>query len=372
MANERLPLILFTKGGGASEPERWVGGACRANTLDLVARAASLPEIGPIVLVTAPDDWEVPLSGLPVELVVDEPGLPFHFGRRLRDVVARFGLTRFLYMGGGAGPLLGAQEMGQVARRALAMERGVLANNLYSADWVAVSPASALDAIELPETDNDLAWRLAAAGLPAEGLPPGAATRLDIDTPNDLLIASLHPACGPALRDYVNGLPLDRERVSRILAELANPRGQVLAYGRVSSATWAALERLPCQTRIFSEERGMRASGRQARGQVHAWLGAYLAAVGPAEFFRTLARSCTAALVDTRVLFAHLGLHPSAADRFYSDLLLPGQVSDPHVCALTEAALAAPVPLMLGGQGLVSGDLLALAEVAKRPAPSQA
>ncbi len=367
-ADDTLPLIIFVGGSGPSEPERWVAGACRANALDLVARAAAVPAIGPIVLVTAHDDWGDSLAGLPVHLLTDERGQPFHFGRRLREVVAHLRLPRFLYMGGGAGALLTAEAMGEIAQRALAMPRGVLANNLYSADFAAVSPASALDAIELPETDNDLAWRLAAAGLPAEALPASASTRLDLDTPNDLLVAALHPACGPALRHYVNELPVDRERVRRVLAELASPRGQVLAYGRISSATWAALEQLPCQTRIFSEERGMRASGRQARGEVHAWLGSYLQAVGPQAFLGALARSCSAALVDTRVLFAHLGLHPTAADRFYSDLLMPEQVSDPQVRAFTLAALATPVPLMLGGQGLVSGDLLALAEMAT-PAP---
>lgn len=362
---ERLPLIIFAGGGGSSEPERWVSGACRANTLDLIARAAATTALGPIVLVTTRDGWGDSLAGLPVHVVADEPGHPFHFGRRLREVVAHLGFTRFLYMGGGAGPLLSASALDEITRRALAAERGVLANNLYSADFLALAPAAALDAIEPPDADNDLAWRLAAAGLPAEGLPVSAATRLDLDTPNDLLVASLHPACGPTLRRYVEGLPLDRSRADRILTELANPRGEVLVYGRISAATWAVLEALPCQTRIFSEERGMRASGRQARGQVFAWLGSYLQAVGPGEFFRALARSCSAALLDTRVLFAHLGLHPTATDRFYSDLLLPERIADPQVRALTLAALAAPVPLMLGGQGLVSGDLLALAEVAQ-------
>ena len=360
-----MPLIIFAKSDGSSEPELWVTGACRANTLDLIARAASVSALDPIVLVTNSAGWGSSLAGLPVRVMGDEPGRTFHFGQRLREVVAQLGCDRFMYIGGGAGALLSADALEEIAQRALAAQRGVLANNLYSADFAAICPSTALDAIDLPATDNDLAWRLAAAGLPAEALPANAATRLDLDTPNDLLIASLHPACGPALRRYVASLPLDRSRVNRIVAELANPHGEFLAYGRISAATWAALEQLPCQTRIFSEERGMRASGRQTRGEVHAWLGSYLEAVGPAEFFRALARSCTAALIDTRVLFAHLGLHPTAADRFYSDLFMPQQVSDPQVRALTIAALSAPVPVLLGGQSLVSGDLLALADIAR-------
>ncbi len=365
MATQTLPLIIFTGPGGASDPERWLAGACRANTLDLVARAAAVPTLGPVVLVTASEGWSDELARLGVEVVPDDPGRPFHFGRRLREVASRYGFSRFLYLGGGAGALLGAEELAGLAQRALAMERGVLTNNLYSTDFAAVAPASALDAIRLPASDNDLAWRLAAAGLPVEALPPSAATRLDLDTPTDLAVAALHPACGHTLRDYVTGLPLDLAWVHRVLAELASPRGEVLVYGRVSAAAWAALEALPCQTRIFSEERGMRASGRQTRGEVHAWLGSYLQAAGPRAFFQSLARSCSAALLDTRVLFAHLGLQPSAADRFYSDLLEPALVSSPQVRALTVAARATPLPLLLGGQSLVSGDLFALAEMAR-------
>ncbi len=364
MVENRLPLIIFAGGGGESEPERWVAAGCRANTADLVARATQVPCIGPIVVVTPAGGWA---DGVAAEVVLDEPGRRFHFGRRLREVAASRGLSRLLYMGGGSGALLSAGALAEIAGRALRMEHGVITNNLYSTDFAAVAPASALDAIEPPESDNDLAWRLAAAGLPAERLPACAATRLDLDTPNDLLVAALHPACGPELRRYVASLPLPEAPVRRVLAELASARGEVLVYGRVAAATWAALENLPCQTRVFSEERGMRASGRQARGEVYAWLGSYLQAVGPVAFFQALARCCTAALLDTRVLLAHLGLWPSAADRFCSDLLEPARVADAQVRALTEAALAAPVPLMLGGQSLVSGDLLALAEMARMP-----
>jgi hypothetical protein len=359
---ERLPLVLFTGRVGGSEPERWVGEACRANTLDLIERAASVPRIGPIIVAAPVEGWEE-LSSLPVEVMPDEPGVRFHFGQRLLEVVARYRFRRFLYMGGGTGVLLTAADLSALAERALALERGVLTNNLYSTDLAAVAPASALETIDLPASDNDLAWRLAGRGLPVEALSPSPATRLDLDTPTDLAIAALHPACGPRLRRLVEGLPLDADLVPRIVTELGSPQGEVLAYGRISSATWARIERLPCQTRVFSEERGMLASGRYERGEVRAWLGTFLEVAGPERFFRSLEGKCTAAVLDTRVLFAHLGLRPAAADRFYSDLLRPASIAEPAVRAFTEAACGAPVPLLLGGQSLVSGGLLALAEM---------
>ena len=144
---------------------------------------------------------------------------------------------------------------------------------------------------------------------------------------------------------------------------MGDPQGEVLVYGRLSASVWQRLEALPCQTRVFAEERGMRASGRQERGGVHAWLGRLYELVGARAFFAALAGACTAALLDTRVLFAHLGLTPSTADRFYSDLLRPEDVAQPAVRELTAAAADAPVPLLLGGHSLVSGGLLALAEL---------
>jgi hypothetical protein len=365
---ERLPLVIFTGGLADSEPERWVSLACRANTVDLVERALQVPTLHPIIVVTPASDWSAEVARLPVEMAPDLPGEAFHFGRQLREVASRYRLPRLLYVGGGAGALLTAPELAALARRALELERGVLANNLYSADLVALAPASTLYSVDLPASDNDLAWRLAATGLPADSLPATAATRLDLDTPNELAIAALHPACGPNLRRLVAGLPLDLDRLRQVLAELHSARGEVLLYGRISSATWSQIERLPCQTRVFSEERGMRASGRLECGQVQAWIGAFLDCAGPCGLFESLARACTAAILDTRVLFAHRRLSPTAADRFYSDLLQPAEIVDPEVRALTEAALAAPVPLLMGGQALVSGGLLALAEMAPESA----
>ena len=55
---------------------------------------------------------------------------------------------------------------------------------------------------------------------------------------------------------------------------------------------------------------------------------------------------------------------PSAADRFYSDLRQPEKISDPWVRRFTEAAIEAPIPVVLGGHSLVSGGLYALVEAA--------
>lgn len=108
----------------------------------------------------------------------------------------------------------------------------------------------------------------------------------------------------------------------------------------------------------------MRASGRQARGQVRSLLGYYLDTVGTKCFFDTLATMAQAVFLDNRVIFAHRGLWPSAADRFYSDLRQPAQIGDTFVRELTEGALAASIPVIMGGHSLVAGGMYALVEAA--------
>jgi len=139
----------------------------------------------------------------------------------------------------------------------------------------------------------------------------------------------------------------------------------MLVAGRVPSYAWRYLEEeTACQVRIFSEERGMEASGKVERGEVRSLLGFYLEEVGPRQFFQALGELVDLALLDSRVLFAHLGRQPTAADRFWSDLLRPEEIEDPLVREFTARALEAPVPIVLGGHSLVAGGLYALVELA--------
>ena len=74
----------------------------------------------------------------------------------------------------------------------------------------------------------------------------------------------------------------------------------------------------------------------------------------------------TAAFIDTRPLFAHRGLQLSRADRFLSDALQPDAIGEPWVRDFTAAAREAPLPVVLGGQSLVTSGLQLLSEAAWR------
>jgi hypothetical protein len=106
------------------------------------------------------------------------------------------------------------------------------------------------------------------AGLPHATTPKTLATNFDIDTPCDLATlwvatrsAPLEGMLGEALRRVLEGVPGElpglTERMGEAYKVMATRRAQVLLAGRVSSWTWRRLEaNLPCQTRVFSEERG--------------------------------------------------------------------------------------------------------------------
>jgi hypothetical protein len=139
-----------------------------------------------------------------------------------------------------------------------------------------------------------------------------------------------------------------------------------LIAGRVNSKTLAYLEKeSACRTRVFSEERGMRADGRMERGEVRSLLGMHMQVVGMERFFQeVLPELGQAAFLDDRVIWAHCGVWPSAGDRFYSDLFDLAPIQDPFMRRFTEAALTCPIPLVLGGHTLVSGGLYVLIEAA--------
>jgi hypothetical protein len=114
--------------------------------------------------------------------------------------------------------------------------------------------------------------------------------------------------------------------------------------------------------RVYAEERGMRASGRQQRGEVRSLIADLLEETGPAGFVDRLRSMVQAAIWDTRVWMAQRGDWPNAGDRMAADLGWAEDVGDAGLRRLTEAIEGAPIPILTGGHGVVSGSLLAFLE----------
>jgi len=363
-----VDLIIMHGRMGASDVERMVDGARAAITRDIVERALAAGAFSSVIVSTN----DVALAEMlrdvkAVTLELDPPGEPFHFGRRFGALVAKHNVERVVYLGGGSAPLLSADTLRDLAERVRDVDRLVVTNNFYSVDFAAFTPASAFSCFEPPSYDNSLGWLLAHdAGLPARELPRVAETVFDVDTPIDLMTLAYHPQVGRHTRAYLDSLDLDLTRLEAASAVFVTRGAEVLVAGRVSAATLAHLERQSLsRTRVFSEERGMRADGRLARGEVRSLLGMHVQAVGVERFFQEVVPQLgRAAFIDDRVVWAHCGLWPAAVDRFNSDLFRVERIADPFVRQFTEAAAACPVPVVLGGHSLVAGGLYALVEAA--------
>jgi hypothetical protein len=301
---------------------------------------------------------------------VTSRGNSFHFGRQLRSVVGECGLDDHgvLYVGGGL-PFLSNLTLESMRVSLAEADNAAVANNVHSCDFAGWTPGRALLSAVAPETDNDLAWQLRRAGLEVTELPRSAETAFDIDTPTDLALLALAArsgvgvSVGEHLADLLSRSPIDVSLLDRTLAVLRSYDQTALCYGRISHHAWEYFaQKAACQTRIISEERGMRASGRLARGEVRSLLGLLAEQSGFGRVFDVLAQLAGAVILDTRVLMAHRRQWASTEDRFNSDLGRPEAIQDEWLRDMTAAAVACPVPVLMGGHCLVSGGLYLLAD----------
>jgi hypothetical protein len=336
-----------------------------ACAIDLMQRALSAACFDPVVIVTNDRVWASTIGELPVTIDLDDDAAPFYFGRRLAEVIDRFQLKRVLYMGAAAAPLLSAADLQQIAEKVCHSDWAVVANNINSTDWAAFNPASIVcEWIDRLPSDNSLGWVLSHdAGLTPITWSPSPATRLDIDVPIDAQIAVLHPHCGSNLRATVHALGWKTDRLLAAREVLKTPATRVILAGRVPSWALAQMEKsTQCWTRVFSEERGMRAAGRLGAGQVHSLLNDHLQAVGLDHFIANLSSMADAILWDTRVLWAARGVWPIEVERYAADLGLVDFITDPFLRDFTQAINEAPIPIVTGGHALVSGGLWTLLE----------
>jgi hypothetical protein len=339
--------------------------AHRASACDLLDTLLHTDLIDRAVVATDNPAWQDLATSLPLEVDIDPPGEPFHFGRRLAGLIERYGVQRALYSGGASAPLMSVELWKKALIQLGRAERQVVTNNIHSSDWVAFTSAQeAAPLIAQQANDNGIAWMLAnEAGWQVDSLPPSAATRFDLDTPTDLLIAQRHPGIGTNLRQSLDDLGWEAPHLNGVLAELGREGGSLTIAGRVSEAAWAALNRATrCWVRVFAEERGMRASGRQERGEVRSLLADHLETVGTEDFFNEMANLANGLLLDSRVILAARGLWPSTRDRFNSDLHRWEEIEEPFLRRFTRAAAQARIPVVLGGHSVVAGGLMALVE----------
>src|SRR3954471_4740928 len=353
-----------------------------------VARLERMPPVTVLVLSPAPEPGASPLARILADAraalgehhraafaaagadrvdVRTEPPDDTPFGARLARLVAELRPAGLVVLGAGAIPLATAADARGLVLAASGTEPSALVNHRASADVIAIACAASALA-RLPAslaTDNALPrWLEEVAGVPCRDLRDRRRLAMDIDTPLDLLVLEGSSAPRLPLPSKAEAAAV-RERLGQLRAVASDPGAELLVAGRTSSADLRWIERATrSRTRALIEERGLKAGavgvalGRPNRSPPRSVLGLLLDTEGRAALGRIVAGLSDGALIDIRVLLAHrLGADergwPSPDDRFASDLLLPERVSDPWLAELTRSALEAPVPVLLGGHGLV-------------------
>jgi hypothetical protein len=304
-----------------------------------------------------------------------EPPDDTRFGARLRRLAVELRGPGLVVLGAGSIPLATPADLRAFVEAASADEPRVLANHRYSADVVAIARAD-IALVDLPpdlDTDNALPrWLAERAGLEVHDLRARRRLAMDVDSPLDLLLLEGGDAPATGVPGDADAAPV-RARLAALRLLARDPGAELLLAGRMAAADlrWAELH-TRSRTRAIVEERGLRTAaagalmGRPNRRPARSVLGELLERDGPSSIGRLVAGLADGALLDSRVLLAHrLGVDergwPPAEDRYASDLLLPDRVGDPWLAELTRAAADAPVPILLGGHGLVGpGARLAL------------
>ena len=354
-------FVTFVGGWGESGPERRLATAQCHIALHNAQAVVDAEVFDKHVIVTnEPALLHITNGALSIERSAD----PFHFGRCLKDVLARYDADRACCLGGGSMALASEETFRGVGELLSGSNNRVITNNLYSGDLTAFVPSEALHRIPLPEIDNPLPRLLRDhAGLESLVLEKSIDTMMDVDTPTDLAVLSLYPHLPDELRQAMVATELQRNQLRRAIACFTDKEARVTVAGRVGSFVWSRLEtETACRCRVVSEGRGMRAEG--SGGGSISILGYLLEESGFRGFFEKLAEMGNAAFLDTRVLFGHVGKNFSTADRFHSDMLEPDEITDAWLRKFTEEARDAEIPVVLGGHSLVSGGMLALIDAA--------
>jgi len=360
----KLDVVIFEGNQAHSPVEELLVRVRHAALHDNLEKILALPDVNRVFLVTNCPELAACADGRIQPVLNNIAPAEFHFGRELLGLAERYRLEAVLCLGGAAVPLISQAELADAVRSVLSKTGRYVTNNVQSADILAFNPARVLKEHPLPATDNALVLLLRyAAGFEQCLLPMTLGTQFDIDTPTDLLVLADSPFGGTALRAALSALQLNTAPVKQLKEVLRGQYPDVALIGRVGAPAIALLnQNFKVRLRVFSEERGMKSLGRLERNEVVSLLGYWLEEIGPERFFGFLEKTVQAALIDTRVLFAHLKKPLSDADRFYSDLGLHEQIEDKFVREFTRAAAECAIPVLLGGHSLVSGCLWAMVE----------
>jgi hypothetical protein len=368
----KVSAVIFEGGNPITQIEQDMVLLRRAMVLDNIEKFKQAKEIDKIIIATNYPEFRDRLLK-DKNLIVDYDDGDFNLGKRLSEIIEKNSLEAVFYLGGAAGPLITVEEIDSFAKQVVESPNTVMTNNVQSSDILVFSPAHAINDIHVfPVKDNPLGNLLRDAGLKKVLMPHSTGIHFDIDTPTDMLILSLNPKIGENVKQVFKELNYNSEHLIRAKHYLALPYADVILSGRIGSPVITQVNTMiRCRLRVYSEERGMKYLKREENEKVKSLVAKMMEVMGTEEFLNYLGQIAHVAFIDTRIIFAHHKWHLVENDRFYSDLLMPEMIEHEETRKLTEAVMAAPIPVVLGGHSLVAGGMWSLIETLHHEAESE-
>jgi len=360
---EGVSVVIFEGTAAASPVEKMLVRVRQALLHDNLEKLSRLEGVGRVFLITNNPALAEMARSTGAEMILNRQHPDsFHFGNELKKLVLERKLKKVFYLSGAGGPLITMAELEQICEKLAGRPSLLYANNIQSADIIAFTVPDNFSAAALDEMDNSLAMTLRdQCGMELELMPQTLGLLFDLDTPADMLVLGAGPFAGPRARAVLDDLALDYSLLERAKDVLRDSYRDVALIGRVGAPIIERMNALlKLRLRVFSEERGMKALGRQASGEVVSLLGFLIEHAGLERFFDYLAQVADCAFIDSRVLFAHYKYNFSDRERFLSDLGFWEDIEHPWLKEFTRTAMQCPIPVILGGHSLVSGSLWAL------------
>jgi hypothetical protein len=361
---ETVKALIMVPPSGASRAERWIAGGRNAAALDLIHVLHSLEAVNEIHVLVGDNNNQEIFNEFSVESVSTSE-VDFKFGDALLKFATEQNPGVLIYFGAGSAPLLSRSTVEISLNKVLQSGApSAVVNNFHSTDWAIFNSPKQIGGItHRLLTDNQLGWVMKnEGGFEVGGLPFSAETRMDIDTPTDLIMLANHPDLGAAIREYLSKNSVEaNNRLSAIQDLLKTPAKTLTLIGRSSSNAWRALEaQTQIWIRVFAEERGMVASGRLLNGQVRSLFAEIVDVWGIEAVIDFLASISDGVLWDNRVWMGHNKSWPKVADRYAADLGWVDEIEDPTLREVTEHVVNASIPITTGGHGIVSGGVMVL------------
>lgn len=369
---EKTTAVIFLNSEKFETPiENYFFRCLRALALDSATKLKAAAHIKNVFICTRNNSFKKLIGELDNIKIISSavpPGDKFSFGKALVDLVKKYFLKSIFYLGAGAGVLLEEEEIDWIAKRIVEKKDLIIANNFYSSDFFAFTPAEAVFKVRnLPAEDNPLAYLLKEeAGLKNQRVKPSVGTFLDIDSTIDLVILSKFSKKGRHISKELKREDRLEAKIEEALKMFGDYGAEIFLAGRVGSHIYSHLTKnLKCRFRVFSEECGMKAWGRERSGKVYSYLGRLIEEIGIKTFFKEISCTSSAAFIDSRVIFSHFKERVSRSDRFYSDLGRTEKIKNEFAKRLTHLANESSIPVFLGGHSLLSGGLYVLTEIFK-------